>query len=124
MKFFDTIEKINFQEIPSIAYDDSMNFSLKNGIHVVINHANRHHKMFIPDDFKTNLYQFYLDSKYFSKFDILAFHIFRYLKERCHLPEYNHRVLWKLLRQSNSFIYAIVKFYLLLKYFYKFSRNI
>lgn len=110
-KDFGRVTSVHFQEIPSFGCDSFMNFYLKNGIHLIIESKRRTHRMYISSNFKTNLFQFSLmyDTR-FSNFDVLAFHIFRYIKEKCSFTSLPNIVLWKLLRLSNDIIYSITKF--------------
>jgi hypothetical protein len=121
MKRLKYIKKINYQEIPSVMTNDDGEFYISRGLHVILHYDNdRARKLFISDSYRTNIKDYSISTVIYSNHDLIAFHVYRYLQERCNFSEQNWRVLWKLLRYSNSFINCIKKFYDLLK---KFSQK-
>lgn len=117
------ITDIHYQEIPSTFIDANNNFLVSYGLHVIIERTETDYprKFYLSSSYLTSLDKFKLDEQ-FSRYDILAFHIYRYIKERCNFSISCTHVLWVLLCRSNSFIKAIKKFFkLIIRYYENYS---
>lgn len=117
------IKDVHYQEIPSIMTNDDGELYVAHGLHVVMKYANKkadpnYHKLYISNSFITNYKAYDLSPNVFTVYDMLAFHVFRYLKERCYFCDKEWQVLWRLLRKSNSLRKTIKKFISLMKRYY------
>ena len=114
--------KVNYQEIPSFCTNDDGEFYVSKGVHVIFTYSTKKHKIFIPETYKTMYIEYELFAKTYSVYDLLAFHIYRFLHTNCLFKCPRKSILWYLLRQSNSLITSIRKFIFLL-YVYHFKCN-
>ena len=115
------VREIHYQEIPSFRTNDNGEFYVSRGIHVVICYQrDNYRKLFISEQFKTNFKDYNLKPSMFSVYDMLAFHVFRYVKERCNFSTYKQelQMLWTLLKYSNGFRQTLKKFTILLFNYY------
>lgn len=112
------VEKVHFTEIPSIFTNDAGEFWLKHGLHVWISYSSRVHKIYISEKYKTNMKALGFTPIKYSTHDLLAFHVFRYVKEECSFTCHSWQILWKLLRYSNSFGKTVKKYINMLSKYY------
>lgn len=111
MNKFSKVLNVHFQEIPSFHTNDDGEFYLAHGLHVVITYGkNKHFQFFISSEYKTMYQDYKLSPVVYSVYDMLAFHVYRYMRERCYFNGTKWKVLYYLLRQSNGRILALKKF--------------
>ena len=113
------LKSVSYHEIPPIRIVDGV-LNIAYGLHVILYYKCgkelRFHKVFISASYETDLTKYSIDPQ-MNKYDLLAFHIFRYIKERCSFSSKEWKVLWKVLRRSNSLVQSIKLFcYFLKKY--------
>lgn len=112
-----SLKSISYHEIPSIRIIDGV-LNVAYGLHVILTYKLgkelHFHKIFVSASYETDLTKYSIDTQ-MSKYDLLAFHIFRYIKERCSFSSKEWKVLWKILRRSNSFVKSIKLFCYFLK---------
>lgn len=122
MTKFKSISKVYLEEIPSFHTNDDGEFYVSNGLHInILYNKDRHHKLYISNEFKTMYRQFKLDVKLFSVYDLLAFHTFNYIKHNCNFNNEEYKILWKMLRQSNNLFKTIQKFVISMLNYYQYQ---
>lgn len=104
------IKKVHFMEIPSIKYIDDDTVTFKNGLHVYLtNPQGEKHKLYIPERFHLNVKDLKQSKLNYDTYDITAMYVYQYY-QRLSITTCQWKILWKLLRYSNSLIMTIKKF--------------
>ena len=104
------IKKVHFTEIPSIKYLNNTTICLKDGLHVyVTNDKDEQHKCYMSEQFKTDIRKFKKSIFNYTKHDITAICVYRYINNLA-FTKCSKRILWKMLRYSNNLIISLVKF--------------
>lgn len=106
------IKQVHFQEIPSLFYHEfdeyNVKYHLNYGLHVILKYSeNSFHKLYVSSDFKTVIRKSI--AQQYTSYDMTAFHVYRYVKYRCNFNGQELKILWKLLRYSNTFKDSIKK---------------